>query len=91
VAGIEYDTRLAHFRLSGECQFNDWCLVLAAPHSIFNVQRHLASAGTHRAFKASALHVARSRRLGVSPDAPETCYVFRLATWQSLGEETIDD
>jgi DDE domain len=31
-----------------------WCLVLAAPHGIFNVQRHLTSARTHRAFRASA-------------------------------------
>jgi hypothetical protein len=31
-----------------------WCLVLAAPHGIFNVQRRLTSARTHRAFRASA-------------------------------------
>jgi hypothetical protein len=35
-----------------------WCLVLAAPHSIFNVQRH-PSARTHRAFRASALQTWR--------------------------------
>ena len=36
-----------------------WCLVLAAPRSIFNVQRHLTSARTHRAFRASALRTWR--------------------------------
>src|ERR1700730_9401529 len=36
-----------------------WCLVLAAPHSIFNVQRHLTSARTHRAFRASAMQAWR--------------------------------
>jgi putative transposase len=33
--------------------------VLAAPHSIFNVQRHLMSARTHRAFRAAAMNVWR--------------------------------
>jgi hypothetical protein len=33
--------------------------VLAAPHSIFNVQRHLISARTHRAFRAAAMKVWR--------------------------------
>jgi hypothetical protein len=32
---------------------------IAAPHSIFNVQRHLISARTHRAFRASAMNMWR--------------------------------
>ena len=44
----------------------------AAARDTFNVQRHLTSARTHRAFRASAC--------GVSPTCQEICYVLYLAT-----------
>jgi hypothetical protein len=44
----------------------------AAPHDTFNVQRHLISAGTHRAFRTS---VACGRRRGVSIVVNETIRV----------------
>src|ERR1700732_3470398 len=50
--------------------------VHAAAHNTFNVQRHLTSARTHRAFRASA----GRRRGGVSLTCQEICYALYLAT-----------
>jgi putative transposase len=53
--------------------------VHAATQNTFNVQRHLTSARTHRAFRASALHVARSRRRGLisAADSDEAASNFQ--------------
>jgi putative transposase len=49
--------------------------VHAATQNTFNVQRHLTSERTHRAFRASVLH-----RCGVKLTCQEICYVLNLAT-----------
>ena len=55
--------------------------VHAATQNTFNVQRHLTSARTHRAFRASAVQIWREvGRCGVSLTYQEICYAPYLAT-----------
>jgi len=54
--------------------------VHAAAYNTFNVQRHLTSAKTHRAFRASAMQTCVKSSLRCEPDVPGDYYALYLAT-----------
>src|ERR1700730_18519685 len=69
------ERKMQGFKSAGSAQrFHS---VHAAVHNTFNVQRHLTSARTHRAFRTSAMQTwHESRPCGVSPTCQQNCYVL---------------